>query len=166
VRGLFVASLAAWSLSATAGALRVGDAPPPIDLPDLEGNQVDLDELRDKVVVVDFWASWCGPCRQEMPVLQTFHEKYATKGLVIIGVNVDRSAKKMRGFLESNPVSFRIVHDPETRVAERYEPTTIPTSYVVGRDGKLRYVHQGFRKEDAQSIEARLRTLLAEIAGD
>ena len=161
-----MASFAAWSLTATAGALGVGDAPPPIDLPDLEGNEVDLDELRGKVVVVDFWASWCGPCRQEMPVLQTFHEKYATEGLVVIGVNVDRSSKKMQEFLEGNPVTFRIVHDPKTLVAQRYEPTTMPTSYVVGRDGKLRYIHQGFRKKDAENIEARLTTLLAESAGD
>jgi len=146
----------------TAGALSTGEAPPPIDMPDQNGKKVDLEELRGKVVLVDFWASWCAPCKQEMPVLESLHKKYAEQGLVIVGVNIDNSSKKMNSFLKGSPVGFRIVHDPKISIAQRYEPSTMPSSYFIGRDGKLRYVHEGFRKKDAEEIEKRIKALLAE----
>jgi thiol-disulfide isomerase/thioredoxin len=153
---------AALLVASTAAALKAGDAPPPIDLPDQHGKKVDLAELRGKVVLVDFWASWCAPCRQEMPVLEGLHEKYAEQGLVVVGINIDNSKKKMDKFLKGFPVTFRIIHDPKITVAQRYEPSTMPTSYFIGRDGKLRYVHEGFRKKDAEGIETRIKALLAE----
>lgn len=149
-------------IGTTAAALSVGEAPPPIDLPDQDGKNVDLKELRGNVVLVDFWASWCGPCKREMPVLESLHKKYADQGLVIVGVNIDSNAKKMNKFLKGAPVSFRIVHDPRIAIAQRYEPSTMPSSYLIGRAGKLRYVHEGFRKKDAQEIEKRVKALLAE----
>lgn len=149
-------------ICSTAYALKAGDAPPSIDLPDRKGKKVDLKELRGKVVVVDFWASWCGPCREEMPVLEVLHEKYSEQGLVIVGVNIDNSPKKMNKFLAGSSASFRIVHDPKLKVASKYEPETMPSSYFIGRDGKLRYVHEGFRKKDAAELEERIKALLAE----
>jgi thiol-disulfide isomerase/thioredoxin len=161
---LFVLAVALLAGS-TAAALKAGDTPPPIDMPDQHGEKVDLSELEGKVVVVDFWASWCAPCRQEMPVLQALHEKYAGQGLVIIGVNIDSSKKKMDKFLQAAPVTFRIVHDPKITIPQRYEPSTMPSSYFIGREGKLRYVHEGFRKEDAEGIEAKIKALLNEDRG-
>jgi thiol-disulfide isomerase/thioredoxin len=149
-------------VGSTAAALKTGDAPPPIDLPDLAGKKVDLAELKGKVVLVDFWASWCGPCKQEMPVLESLHAKYADQGLVIVGINIDNNPKKMKNFLKGAPVSFRIVHDPKITIAQRYEPSTMPSSYFIGRNGKLRYIHEGFRKKDAEEIEKRVKELLAE----
>ncbi|MBW2717454.1 MAG: TlpA family protein disulfide reductase [Deltaproteobacteria bacterium] len=119
-------------------------------MPDRAGNNVDLNELKGKVVVIDFWASWCGPCRQEMPVLEALHKKYAKQG--------------MDNFLKGTPASFRIVHDRKLAVAAKYEPGTMPSSYFVGRDGKIRYVHEGFRKKDAAELEERIKQLLAEAA--
>ncbi len=153
---------AALLVASTAAALEAGGTPPPIDLPDQHGKKVDLSELKGKVVVVDFWASWCAPCRQEMPVLEGLHKKYADRGLVVVGINIDNSKKKMDKFLQGSPVTFRIVHDPKITVAQRYEPSTMPTSYFIGRDGNLRHVHEGFRKKDAEEIEARIKSLLAE----
>jgi thiol-disulfide isomerase/thioredoxin len=147
-------------VSTSAEALDIGDAPPAIDLPDQSGANVSVPELRGKVVLVDFWASWCGPCRHEMPVLQALHEKYAGEGLVIVGVNIDRNPKKMRSFLKGSPVTFRIVHDPKKKVAAAYELSAMPTSYFIGRDGTLRYIHEGFREEDAAAIEAQIKSLL------
>ena len=156
------ALLTALLLTSTVGAVEPGEVPPAIDLPDRKGVEVDLSELAGKVVVVDFWASWCGPCRKEMPLLQTFHEKYAKEGLVIVGVNLDRSAKKMNAFLEKTPVTFRIVHDPKAEVAQRYAPRAMPTSYFIGRDGKLRYVHEGFTPDDAPLLETHIQALLGD----
>jgi thiol-disulfide isomerase/thioredoxin len=149
-------------LAAGARALSQGDTPPPIDMPDRSGIKVDLRALRGKVVLVDFWASWCGPCRREMPVLESLHRKYADQGLVIVGINIDNNPKKMNKFLKSTPVSFRIVHDPKVEVAARYEPSTMPSSYFIGRDGKLRHVHEGFREGDKEALEARVKALLSE----
>ncbi len=149
-------------VASTASALAPGDAPPAIDMPDEAGKKVDLNELKGKVVLVDFWASWCGPCKQEMPVLEELHKKYAKQGLVIVGINIDNNPKKMANFLKGAPVSFRIVHDRKLAVASKYEPETMPSSYFIGRDGKIRYVHAGFRKKDATELEERIKALLAE----
>lgn len=151
------------ALTTTAGAtVRTGEAPPPIGLPDTNGSPVDLEALRGKVVLVDFWASWCGPCRDEMPVLEALHQKYADDGLVIVGINIDRSAKKMRNFLKGTPVSFRVVPDHKLEVAARYEPPAMPSSYFIDKKGTLRHVHTGFSKNDASELESRLKALLGE----
>ena len=142
-------------------ALNRGDTPPPIDLPDRTGATVDLDQLVGQVVVIDFWASWCRPCREEMPALQRLHEKYRSRGLVVIGVNIDRSAKRMNRFLKEVPVSFRIVHDKGLEVANRYAPPRMPSSYFIGRNGRVAHIHEGFRAKDAESLERRVRALLA-----
>lgn len=147
---------------AGASALAPGDLPPPIDIVDQAGHEVDLDDLKGKVVLVDFWASWCGPCKAELPLLEELHKALSSQGFVVVGVNIDRTKKKMQRFLESTPLSFRIVHDPKLEVASRYEPAMMPSSYVIGRDGKIRYIHEGFRKKDAATIESRIKTLLAE----
>jgi thiol-disulfide isomerase/thioredoxin len=110
-----------WLVASGAAALEPGQVPPPIDLPDQHGEKVDLQALRGRVVLVDFWASWCAPCKQEMPILQALHEEYADQGLVIVGVNIDNSRKKMDKFLRGTPVTFRLVHDPKTSIAQRYE---------------------------------------------
>jgi len=148
-----------------ADALAPEDDPPPIDMPDQAGKKVDLNELKGKVVLVDFWASWCGPCKQEMPVLEELHKKYAKEGLVIVGVNIDNNPKKMTNFLRGTPVTFRVVHDRKLAVASKYEPGTMPSSYFIARDGKIRYVHEGFRKKDAAELEERVKGLLAEGRG-
>ncbi|MEM7436417.1 MAG: TlpA disulfide reductase family protein [Myxococcota bacterium] len=145
-----------------ADALAPGDVPPAVDLRDRTGVPVNLESLRGKVVLLDFWASWCGPCKQEMPVLEALHKKYKSQGLVIVGINIDNQQKKMDNFLEANPVTFRQVRDEKLAVASRYEPATMPSSYFIGRDGKIRMVHEGFRKKDIDKLEAMIVTLLAE----
>lgn len=151
-------------IASTASALTSGDAPPAIDMPDQAGKKVDLNELKGKVVLVDFWASWCGPCKQEMPVLEELHKKYAKEGLVIVGINIDNNPKKMNNFLRGTPVTFRIIHDRKLNVASKYEPETMPSSYFIARDGKIRYIHEGFRKKDATEFEERIKALLAEAS--
>lgn len=159
-----LAALAAGLLAVAspASALELGKAPPAIDMPDLEGRDVDLTKLVGSVVVVDFWASWCDPCKEAIPVLDALQKRHAKDGLVVVGVNIDSSAKKMNRFLQSHPVSFRVVHDRKLAVAAKYEPPEMPSTFFVGRDGKLQHIHPGFENGDSEKIEAQLQALLKE----
>ena len=145
-----------------AAALDSGARLPEIGLQSLAGKRVDAAALKGKVVLVDFWASWCAPCKQEMPVLERLYQKYKDRGLVIVGVSVDQEATNVGGFLKQLKVSFPIVHDKSHDVANRFHPPRMPSSYVADRNGVVRYVHGGFRAGDDAAIEKELTTLLAQ----
>ncbi len=141
-------------------ALRAGSRAPEIGLRDTAGQMVRLSELRGKVVLVDFWASWCGPCREEVPFLNRLQEQFGDD-LVIVGVNIDRDESNMRSFMRRTPMQFRVVHDSGgERIAERYGPPRMPSSYIIDQRGVVRYVHAGFRASDASEIEAHVRELV------
>lgn len=144
-----------------AAALDVGAKQPELGLVDRAGKRVDLEALKGKVVLVDFWASWCAPCKLEMPVLERLHKKYHKQGLVVVGVSVDSDDANIADFLKTMPVSFPIVHDKDHKVAGRYQPPRMPSSYIVDRTGVVRHVHGGFREEDAAKLEAEVVALLA-----
>ena len=97
-----------------------------------------------KVVIVDFWASWCGPCKASFPALNRLQAKYGPKGLVIIGVSVDEDAAKYKAFAEKQAATFTLVHDAAHKAAAVFSPATMPTSYVVDRKGIIRHIHTGF----------------------
>jgi cytochrome c biogenesis protein CcmG, thiol:disulfide interchange protein DsbE len=141
-------------------ALDQGARMPEIGLKDLRGVQVDLDSLKGKVVIVDFWASWCAPCKEEMPVLEKLYKKYKDRGLVVVGVSVDQELANAKTFIKQNPVSFSIVHDGTHAVANRYKPPKMPSSYIVDRNGVVRHVHGGYRDGDAAKFEAEVVALL------
>lgn len=145
-----------------AKALDAGARMPEIGLKDLRGNTVDRAALAGKVVIVDFWASWCGPCKEEMPVLSRLYQKHAARGLVVVGVSVDEEAANVHAFLAKVKATFPIVHDAKHSVAERFAPPKMPSSYVVDRRGIVRYVHGGFRPADAESLAREVEKLLAE----
>ena len=150
-----------FALAASAGALSVGSKAPEIDLADLSGKVVKVSDLKGKVVLVDFWASWCAPCREELPVLEALHKKYAAQGLVVVGVNGDSERANMDKFLRRTKLSFRVVHDAARGVAARYAPTKMPSSYVIDRNGLVRHVHAGFKANDAEALESEIKALLA-----
>jgi peroxiredoxin len=147
-------------MPALALAVEVGEPAPEINLPDLNGNKVSLAALRGKVVVIDFWASWCAPCKEEMPILESLYKRFKDKDLVIIGVSVDNEAANAKKFLSSVKVSFPIVHDGNHTVADKFKPPRMPTSYVIDKAGKIRFVHAGFRKEDGKKLEEEITKLL------
>ena len=121
---------------------------------------LDLARWRGKVVLVDFWASWCVPCRQSFPWLNEMQAKYGARGLVVIGVNVDRERAEAERFLQQTPADFPILYDPEGSLAARYEVPGMPSSYVFGPDGELVARHIGFRKAAREEREAQLTRLL------
>lgn len=167
---LFVSSLCTLVLAgllvggdAQADLPRVGAAAPAFSLSPLGGGRaVRLSSLRGKVVFVDFWASWCVPCRQEFPVLQRLYERYRERGLRVVGITVDEEAPNARGFVERARARFLILHDADSSVAERYAPPSMPTSYVIDREGILRHINRGFEASDEAKFERQVRALLGQ----
>lgn len=160
---LAVAALGAagvWGGGSAARAVDEGTRAPEIGLRDLDGNPVRMADLRNKVVIVDFWASWCAPCREELPVLERLYNRYKDQGLVIVGVNIDNDESNMRRFLQRTPLSFPVVFDGEHQVAERYSPPRMPSSYIIDKRGMIRHVHAGFRSGDAEAMEREIQALL------
>ena len=125
---------------------------------------LDLTALRGQVVFLDFWASWCGPCKKSFPWLTEQQVRYQDKGFVVVAVNVDRDRRAAEHFLEDTPHRFRIVYDPEGKLAKEYDLKGMPSSFLFGRDGKRRFDHVGFRDADKAKLEEQIATLLAEKA--
>jgi thiol-disulfide isomerase/thioredoxin len=147
---------------APAVALDKGQAAPEIALEDLTGKPMKLSDLRGKVVLVDFWASWCAPCRESLPVLETLAKTYRDAGLVVVGINIDKTPELAREFLTKNKLklSFPVLHDKKHEVAASYAPPTMPSSYLIDRKGRVLSVHAGFRKSDAEKLESELNAVL------
>ena len=141
-------------------ALDAGQAVPDIDLP---GASVAprLGALKGKVVYVDFWASWCGPCRQSFPWMNDMQQKYGAQGLQIVAVNVDAKRADADQFLSEVPARFAIAFDPKGEAPRKVGVKAMPTALLVGADGKVVKVHQGFREQDRAELEAMLVAALA-----
>jgi len=150
---VFCASLAA--------AVGVGDAAPPIVARDLvQGELVKLEDYRGKVVFVDFWASWCGPCATSIPLFERMRGDFPDDQFQILAVNVDKDPEKGRKFLARNPVGYPSVSDPDGRLPQSFGLETMPTSYLIDRNGVVRHVHSGFRRSDMREIRHKIRVLL------
>lgn len=121
---------------------------------------VTLDSLRGKVVMVDFWASWCGPCHHSFPWMAAMHKKYADQGLTIVAINLDKTPEAAAGFLASTPAPFTIVYDPAGKTAAAYHVQGMPTTVLVGRDGRIRTTHIGFEAANAPAFEALIQEAL------
>ena len=132
---------------------------PNIKLPTSTG-EVDLSALRGKVVYLDFWASWCKPCLKSFPWMVDMKSTYADQGLEIIAVNLDKERKQAERFLQKINVNFPVAFDPAGNTATQYKLRGMPSSYLIGRDGKLHASHIGFREKDKPVIEAAIRQLL------
>lgn len=127
-----------------------------------DNGEIKLDEFRGKVVYLDFWASWCAPCRAAFKWLNEAQEKYANQGLVVIAINVDTDKALAKRFLEEHPVNFRIGYDTDGVIAGSYQLKGMPSSFLIDRNGQLRTTHVGFRAKDKINLEDELQRLLAE----
>lgn len=124
--------------------------------------ELDLAQYRGHVVVVDFWASWCKPCRQSIPWLNAMHSRYAAKGLVVLGVNVDAERADADKFLRQTPIDFAVVFDSGGELARKFALQGMPSTLVFNRDGKLVATHLGFQQARKDAREIDLRNLLNE----
>ena len=120
-----------------------------------------LDSLRGRAVLVDFWASWCGPCRKSFPWMKTMHETYGAKGLTVVAIDVDKSREQADPFLEEFPSPFVVAFDPEGKTAEKFHVSAMPSSYVIDRQGKIVYAHRGFDPKKTQELEKHIQEALA-----
>jgi cytochrome c biogenesis protein CcmG, thiol:disulfide interchange protein DsbE len=123
---------------------------------------LDLATLRGQVVYLDFWASWCGPCRQSFPWMQALKNSYENQGLTIVAVNVDAERADAEKFLAQYKPTFDVRFDPQGKLAEFYNVKTMPSSVLIDRHGVTRFTHMGFTPADGAVYEAQLRELLAE----
>jgi thiol-disulfide isomerase/thioredoxin len=130
------------------------------ELPTRTGT-VALESLRTKVVLVDFWASWCGPCRQSFPWLSTMSERYGDKGLVVVAINLDKDRELAQGFLRQFSPPFIVAFDPEGKTAEAFNVPAMPSSFLVSRSGRVVYSHAGFDLRDADTIEKQIKEEIA-----
>ncbi len=159
LKGLLFASLFCLSFSGTSYALDAGSKAPDFQLQGPKGT-VTLASSAGSVVYVDFWASWCGPCKQSFSWMNAMQEKYASKGLQIIGVNVDAKSDDARKFLAETPARFTVAFDSKGTTPTKYGVKGMPTSFLVGRDGKVIFVHQGFKEADREQLEKQIKTAL------
>ena len=139
-----------------------GKTAPDFTLKARSGENIKLSELRGQVVMVNFWASWCGPCRKEMPKLDKLQDEYADYGFTILGVNLDEDRAKAEKLLAHVPVDFTILWDPESRVGELYNVDAMPSTVLIDRDGKLRHLHRGYKPGYVDKYEKQVKQLVLE----
>jgi len=146
-----------------ASSNQVGAPLPAIKVDSLAGKKIDVASYRGRVLLLDVWASWCGPCKQELPMLDEMARRLKHQGIDVLAVSVDQERANVDKFLKGRGRwSLTIAHDPDGLIAERLQPDKMPTSYVIDRSGIVRYVNAGFVPDDAAVIEKRL----LEVAGN
>ncbi len=124
------------------------------------GKNIQLSDLRGQVVMLNFWASWCGPCRQEMPLLDKLATRYEPAGFKMLGVNVDSDRKLADRVLKEIPVGFEILFDPESKVSGLYKVDVMPSTVIIDCDGNLNYLHRGYVAGDEKVYKDRIKKLL------
>ena len=151
---LITAMLAMWGLSGPAGA---------IELSELDGSPVSsMQQLEGKVLLVDFWASWCTPCRKSFPWLNAIQQRHAAEGLVVVAVNEDTERSDATQFLQQVPAQFAVLYDKAGALAQQYQLMGMPSSFLIDKKGQIRYRHIGFKQADIAGYETQIRQLLAE----
>jgi peroxiredoxin len=144
----------------TAGVM--SGAAPDFTLKSHSGKNVKLSELHGEVVLINFWASWCGPCRQEMPVLDELHNKHKALGFTVLGVNVEQDPHQARKLLKDMPVSFPVLFDDSSVVSKQYDVIAMPSTVLVDRNGNMRYLHKGYKPGLEEVYLEQVRELIRE----
>lgn len=158
---LALASLAVFfGIGASAGEID-GEAPA-FSLQARGGGTISLEDLRGQVVLVNFWATWCGPCRQEMPHLEALYSRYKDLGFSLLGINVEEDSSDADEFLAETPVTFPILLDPENEVSQLYDVIAMPSTVLIDRAGNMRFIHHGYQPGYEDEYQSQVRALLRE----
>ena len=160
MRNLLGPLLIAMLVAAPVRAARMGETAPALALTTAAGDTVDLARLRGRVVYVDFWASWCTPCKRSFPWMNELDARYRDSGLMIVAVNVDKRRDDALRFLREVPARFIVVFDEEGKTPAAFDVKGMPSSYLIDREGRVAAVEEGFHEERAKAIEQRIRALL------
>ncbi|TXH03164.1 MAG: TlpA family protein disulfide reductase [Nevskiaceae bacterium] len=143
-------------------ALEAGAPAPTLSAPDRAHRDVTLAQFKGKVVYVDFWASWCAPCREAMPALDTLYQRYRERGLVVLGVNVDTDRLPAQRMLEHYQPTFPVLFDPQGKWPEAFGLKDMPSGYLIDAQGVIRFVKRGYRPQDLLSLETTIKAALGE----
>lgn len=135
---------------------------PDFTLKGLDGRNLRLAEQRGQVVMLNFWASWCGPCKLEMPHLNRLHDKYGSAGFTLLGVNVDEDLRTATAAAQKLAVKFTVLHDAEKGVSRLYALDSMPATVLIDRDGRVRHLHRGYREGVEATYEQQVRALVKE----
>jgi peroxiredoxin len=147
---------------AGAASVQLSTAAPDFTLRSVDGPNLRLQEQRGRVVMVNFWASWCGPCRQEMPHLNKLYDKYRGAGFVLLGVNIDDNARTATDLSAKLGLKFPVLLDTDKTVSRLYEMGAMPSTVVIDREGRVRYLHRGYRDGVEITYDEQIRSLLKE----
>ncbi len=147
-------------LGGSALAAEVGQPAPEFDLPGRLA-AVKLSDYKGKTVYLDFWASWCGPCKQSFPWMNDMQTRYSGQGLRVVGINVDQKTDDAKNFLKGTPASFDVAFDASGKTPKAYAIKGMPTSVLIGPDGKVLSVHSGFKDEQRAELEGQIKQALA-----
>jgi len=133
-----------------------------IAVPSTYARDLNVEALHGRVVYLDFWASWCTPCRQEFPWLNEMQQAYGAKGFTVVAVNVDEDRHLAEQFLHEQPANFHVLFDPSGNIASKFHVEGMPTAIILDRDGKVRFKHIGFQPKDKDEYEQNFVSLLAD----
>jgi peroxiredoxin len=160
---LAAAIAAAFVIKSPAGVgVKIGQQAPDFALMNLEGRAVNLSDYRGQVTLLDFWATWCSPCRAELPYLQTLQSQYRAQGFAVVAVSLDRDASMVAPLLRANRLTLSSLLDPRNEVGRRYRVSSIPRTFILDRRGIVRHDHTGWGKSRVEELESEIRTLLSE----
>ncbi len=157
--GLLITAFAATAL---ASSDLEGKAAPDFALKSSTGENLRLSEFRGDVVMINFWATWCGPCRQEMPLLDELYARYERVGFNLLGVNIDDDSRRAMQMIEELGVDFPVLFDARKEVSKLYEVDAMPVTVLVDREGNVRYVHHGYKPGYEEKYLDQIRSLLRE----
>jgi len=143
-------------------ALSTSSPAPQFSLAARGGKTINLAQYKGQVVMINFWATWCGPCRQEMPILESIYKKYNKMGFTLLGVNVEPDSKPAEDWLKATPVSFPILFDTKSEVSKMYGVNGMPTTVIVDRKGTVRFVHIAYKPGDENEYQDSIRKLVRE----
>jgi len=150
------------TMTAAAATLQTGAPAPAFQLNSNAGKPLALADFRGQIVLLNFWASWCGPCRQEMPILEQLNRQYHGKGVTLLGVNVEPDSAAAVAWLKATPVTFPILFDTESKVSSLYEVAGMPNTVIIDRKGLVRYIHRGYSAGAENDYLNQIRALIRE----